>query len=108
MRTVPNVVDSQRGGQFTAAVTGGTTSNQIISAQPGRLCRALVTAAGTGSGTVPFYDNATTNSGTVIGFIPATITATGVPYIFDMPVVNGIVFTGATSGPALTVSYSWL
>jgi hypothetical protein len=63
----------------------------------------LVTTAGTGTGNVLFYDNATTNSGTVVGVVPATI-AIGTYYTFDMPVANGVVVQNVANGPVLTVS----
>lgn len=50
------------------------------------------------------YDNATTNSGTVIGYIPATVTV-GTPYVFNMPAANGITAVNVANGPVLTVSY---
>lgn len=91
------------GGGQTANVPTGT-GNTVVKAKEGRLCKVLVTAAGTGTGNVLFYDNATTNSGTVIGIVPATI-AIGTVYTFDMPAGNGIVATNVANGPVLTVSY---
>jgi hypothetical protein len=91
-------------GTATATVATGA-ANTIVSASPGRLVRALVTAAGTGSNNVLIYDNATTNSGTVIGIIPATV-AIGTMYTFEMPCANGIVVTNVLNGPALTISYA--
>ena len=96
-------MNSNVGGNLTGTVAAGAGTTPV-SAQPGRLCRVLVTTAGTGSGDVLIYDNASTNSGTVVGIIPATI-AIGTYYTFDMPVANGITVVNVTSGPALTVSY---
>jgi hypothetical protein len=86
----------------TVAAAAGTT---VILAAPGRLCRVLVTGAGSGSGNVTFFDNATTGTGTVIGVLPATVSVTGIPFDFQFPAANGITVTNVASGPALTVSY---
>lgn len=98
------IVQPLLGGSATATVPAGAGTT-VVSAAPGRLGRVLVTAAGTGSGDVLIYDNATTNSGTVIGVIPATV-AVGAYYTFDMPCTNGITASNVANGPALTVSYA--
>jgi hypothetical protein len=98
-----NPMPSQGGGATTASVPTGA-ANTIVKNAPGRLCRVLVTTAGTGSGSVLIYDNASTNSGTVIGVIPATIVI-GTFYTFDMPAANGITVANVANGPVLTVSY---
>lgn len=87
----------------TVSVASGA-ANTVIKASPGRVRNVLVTTAGTGSGNVLFYDNATTNSGTVIAELPATI-AVGTFYSFCMPAGLGIVCQNVSSGPVLTVSY---
>lgn len=94
---------SAGGGKATLSVPAGAANN-VVSASAGRLCSCLVTTAGTGTGSVLIYDNATTNSGTVVGVIPATI-ALGTTYNFNMPTANGIVVTNVANGPVLTVSY---
>ena len=80
---------------------------QIRSSRPprSRLCRGVVTTAGSGTGNVLVYDNATTNSGTVIGVVPATV-AVGTMYTFEMPVATGITVANVASGPVLTLSYA--
>jgi hypothetical protein len=88
----------------TKAVATGA-ANTVVSAVPGRLRRVLVTSAGTGTGNVIFYDHATTNSGTIIGQIPATV-AVNTYYEFEMPAAAGIVCQNVANGPALTVSVS--
>jgi hypothetical protein len=85
----------------TSVPTGA--ANTVVQPHSGRLRKVLVTTAGTGTGTVLLYDNATTNAGTVVGVIPATVTV-GTYYTFDMPVINGIVAVNVLSGPVLTVS----
>jgi len=91
------------GGNFTASVPTGA-GNTVVKNSQTRLCKVLVTTAGAGAGSVLIYDNATTNSGTVVGVIPATI-AIGAYYTFDLPCANGITVTNVASGPVLTVSY---
>jgi hypothetical protein len=91
-------------GEFTASVPSGAANN-VVSTEPGRLARVLVTTAGTGADNVLIYDNATTNSGVVIGIVPSTI-AIGAYYIFDMPAAAGITVANVASGPVLTVSYA--
>lgn len=91
------------GGSATASIASAA-ANTVVKASAGRLCRALVTTAGSGTGNVLIYDNATTDSGTVIGIIPATI-AIGTYYTFDLPAANGITVKNVASGPVLTVSY---
>lgn len=87
----------------TSTVATGA-ANTVVKAGSGRLLRVLVTTAGTGTGNVLFYDNASTNSGTIIGEIPATI-AVGTFYLFSMPAALGIVCVNVLSGPALTVNF---
>lgn len=87
----------------TASVPTGAANN-VVRDVATRLRRVLVTTAGTGAGNVLIYDNATTNSGMVIGVIPATV-AIGTVYEFDMPCRFGIVVANVLSGPVLTVNY---
>jgi hypothetical protein len=91
------------GGSTTASVPSGA-ANTVVKATAGRLCKAIVTTAGTGTGSVLVYDNATTNSGTVIGVVPATI-AIGTVYDFQFPAANGITVTNVANGPVLTISF---
>lgn len=91
-------------GLLTATVTATSAANTVVKASPGRLCRAVVTTAGAGAGSVLIYDNATTNSGTIIGAIPATVAA-GTTYEFEMPAAAGVTVRGVASGPVFTVSY---
>ena len=97
------MVNSGNVGDATVSIPSAA-GNVIVSANPGRLATVLVTTTGSGGPTL-IYDNATTNSGTVIGYIPASA-AVGTLYIFDMPAANGITVAGISSGPVLTVSYS--
>lgn len=83
------------------AAAAGTV---VVSAQPGRLVRVLVTTAGT-SGAVTFYDNASAASGTVIGVVPGSATA-GTVFELRMPTANGITASSAASSAAVTVCHA--
>jgi hypothetical protein len=91
------------GGNVTGTVAAGAGTT-VVKGGPGRLVSVLVTTAGTGTGSVAFYDNASAGSGTEIGIVPATI-AVGTFYTFNMPAANGITVVNVASGPALTVSF---
>lgn len=88
--------------QTVSVATGA--ANTVVKKTGGRLRNVLVTTAGTGSNNVLIYDNASTNSGVVIGIIPATV-AIGTFYAFWMPAGAGIVVVNVLNGPVLTVSY---
>lgn len=91
------------GGSQTAAIAAGTgTAAVVVKDTAGRLCKVLVTAAG--SAALTFYDNASAATGTVIGVIPATAVA-GDLYTLDIPAANGIVAGQVSGSPAATVSY---
>lgn len=80
----------------TASIAGGNVV--LRTAGGGRLVSVLVQSA-TGVAAVSIFDNATTNSGTVIGVIP--IGSVGL-LTFNMPVANGITIgaaAGLTGGP---------
>jgi hypothetical protein len=95
------LVNSQQGGATVSVPSGA--GNTVVSAAPGRLCRVLVTTASTGAA-VLIYDNATTNSGTVIGYLAANVAA-GTLTVFDMPAAAGITVANVLNGPVITVSY---
>ncbi len=87
----------------TANATGG-----IIRPVPGRLVRAVVTTALTGSGSsLTFYDSATGQPGTPLLVIPVAAGAAGAIFVADAPAANGITALGSqlTAG-AVTVGYS--
>lgn len=90
------------GGTTTASVPANA-ANVVVKASAGRLFRVLVTT--TGANPMLIYDNATTNSGTIIGALPAS-PAVGTIYDFEMPAANGITIAGSATNPAVTVSYS--
>lgn len=89
------------GGLVTTSVPTNA-ANVVIKGSAGRLCRVLVTT--TGSTAMQIFDNATTNTGTLIGVLPASAAIGGV-YDFSMPAANGITIAGSATNPAVTVSW---
>ena len=90
-------------GSATVAIAASKSTVTVVKASTGRLCRVLVTTAGTAT-TVSIFDNASAASGTIIGIFPGTAVA-GTVYDFEMPAVNGITVGGAATNPAMTISY---
>lgn len=91
------------GGSATVAIAASKAAVTVVKASAGRLCRLLVTTAGTAT-TVSIYDNASAASGTIIGIFPGNAVA-GTSYDFEMPAINGITVGGASTNPAMTISY---
>lgn len=91
------------GGATAVAVASGLATNTVVKASAGRLCRVLLTTAN-GAAAVSIYDNATTTSGTVIGYIAASAAA-GTLVDFQIPAANGITIGGAATNPAMTVTF---
>ena len=86
---------------FTQSLSSAATVT--LKAAPGRLGRVVVTASSTG--TVTFYDNASTNSGTILLVVPASA-AVGTVYSVDLPAANGITAVSAASPSTVTVAWS--
>jgi hypothetical protein len=91
------------GGKSTTAVAAGTSANTVIKATAGRLGRVLISTLGTNQ--LVIFDNATTNSGTIIGVVAASAVA-GTVADFQMPAAAGITVQGNASNPAFTISWS--
>ena len=93
---------STYGGRFSQAVASGA-GTVTLKAAFGRLCRIVVTVAGTVAFSV--FDNASAASGTVLFTSP---TATSIGTIFDVqvPAQNGITVSNPASGPGLTISWA--
>lgn len=90
------------GGTTTVAVAAAGSAN--VKSAPGRLCRVLVTVAGTVS--LTFYDNATgAATGTIIGITPATTTV-GQVLDFNLPAAVGISCVGAAGTPGVTIGFN--
>lgn len=86
---------------FTASY--GTAGTFTLKGTPGRLVMVTVTASSTGA--VTFYDNATTNSGTILLAVPASA-AVGTVYAVSLPAANGITVILAASPSTVTVGWS--
>lgn len=93
--------------QSTTTVTTGATS-VVIKNSPGVLGSVLVTAAGTGTGSIVFYDSdvATTTNKTIIGTTITTALPVSQLLTFNMPANVGILVVQITNGPAMTISYT--
>jgi hypothetical protein len=89
------------GGKFSQAVASGA-GTVVLKAAPGRLCRIIITAAGTASFSV--FDNASAASGTLLYISPAT-TSLGQIIDVQVPAQNGITVSNPASGPGVTVSW---
>ena len=89
----------------TNVAVPSTASNQVVKATPGYLSGALVTSVPGSPVALNIYDNATTNSGTIIGTIPSTATV-GTFWPFNMPALNGITAAKTANTPAVTLAYS--
>lgn len=89
------------GGQ-TTAIAAATGTDTVVKDSPGKLCRVLITTAGTAA--VEIYDHASSATGTKIGHIAASAAA-GTVATFMMPAANGITVKGSANLPAMTISY---
>lgn len=82
-----------------AAFTLALTASGVVKPSAGRLLKLIVTTI-LGAGAVTVYDNASTNSGTVLMVIPST-TAAGTIYDVRLPAANGIYANFASTGTVL-------
>lgn len=89
---------------FTKVVAAGAGTT-IIKAAPGRLLKAVVTAAGTATDNITIYDNPSAGSGTILAVIPGGGTV-GTIYTLDLPAAAGITAVNVASGPGVTLGYS--
>jgi hypothetical protein len=85
----------------TTPITAASTT--VLKAGPGRLIKVVVTASA--AGVVTVYDNATTNSGTVLFATPAS-PAVGTIYTIDLPAVNGLTVVAASTPSSVTIGWS--
>jgi len=92
------------GGVSTSSIAAAAT-NTVVKASAGRLCRVLVTTAGTAA--LTFYDNATggATTGNILGVVPANA-GVGSVYDFQFLASTGIQAPGGASTPAVTVGYN--
>jgi len=89
---------------FTTPIASGA-STTTLKPSPGRLCRVVVTTAGTATDNITIYDNASAGSGKVLALIPGGGTV-GTIYTLDLPAANGITAVNVASGPAVTIGWS--
>jgi hypothetical protein len=89
---------------FTTPIAAGA-STTTLKPSPGRLCRVMVSTAGTSTDNITIYDNASAGSGEVLAVIPGGGTA-GTVYILDLPAAYGITVVNVASGPAVTIGWS--
>lgn len=96
--------------KFNAVLTVATAATVVNLTQRATwLQGALVTATASSQTAITFYDSNITTAtlaGNVIGIIPASATANGVPYVFNAPAANGITYSGGPHNPAVTLFYS--
>jgi len=85
------------GGQFSQAIASGA-GTIVLKAAPGRLCRIVVTVAGTIAFSV--FDNASAASGTAL-FTSPTATSIGTIFDIQLPAQNGITVSNPASGPGV-------
>lgn len=97
------VLPGASGGLQTTAISAGLTADTTIKGAAGRLCKVLVTSAGTNA--LLIYDNATGHTGTIICSIAANAAA-GTLVDLQMPAALGITIQGNSNNPAVTVSWS--
>jgi len=90
-------------GTFTQSITAGATADTTVKTSQGRLCRVLVTTAGTGA--VAIYDNAGGHTGTIIGAVAANAVA-GTMVECQAPASLGITVAGNAANPAMTIIWS--
>jgi hypothetical protein len=91
------------GGTTATAITAGTVADTVIKGSAGRLCRIVVTTAGTNA--MEIYDNASAGSGKIIATVAANAVA-GTWIDAQMPAANGITVKGNANNPAVTISFS--
>jgi hypothetical protein len=80
-------------------------ASAVISARPGALLGVLLTA-GADAASVTIYDNATTNSGTVLAVVKAAINSTAqwTPHVGQV-CANGLYAAVSGTTPSATVVY---
>lgn len=90
------------GGLNTTPVAAAAAA-AAIKASVGALHKIVVTTLGTAA--LSFYDNASTNSGTILFTVPASA-AVGSIYDVHFPAANGIWCASGSNTPAVTVGWS--
>jgi hypothetical protein len=91
-------------GQFNVQLTGAQLqAGVVVKGVAGRLATVLVTVVT--NAVITIYDNPSTGSGNIVGYIPSGATA-GTIYNFNMPCAAGI-YVAASSGQTgqITISF---
>ena len=91
-------------GQFNTQLTGAQLqAGTVVKGAAGRLSAVLVTVVT--NAVITIYDNASTASGNIVGYIPSGATA-GTLYQFGMPCAAGI-YVGASASQSgqITISF---
>lgn|SRR5690348_2545271 len=89
--------------------SGEITSSKAVAARPGKLYALHVTADGTNAATVIVYDNATTNSGTILAEVVVKAGETlGAPQLPNAGVLanNGIYVSISGTGAKCVVHFT--
>jgi hypothetical protein len=85
-------------------IVAGTSANTVVKASPGKFYGMIASSLGAG---IPIaYDNATTNSGTPLGVLPASLISAPFAPSNAIPAQNGITISGGVTNPAITVFWS--
>lgn len=79
--------------------------NTVLKGAAGVIATVVVTTTGAGAGNVQIFDNATTNSGTVLFAFPANAAA-GTSYLVFGYAKNGMTAQNVASGPVFTVHFN--
>jgi hypothetical protein len=92
---------------FAVGVVAAGAGTTTIKAAAGRVCRVVITTAGT-SGNLSLYDGGA--SGTLLAVIPgttanATVGLLGTSLTLNMPFYTSLVAVGAANSPGVSLSY---
>lgn len=97
-------LQSTSGKKTTTVAAGSGAANVALLTTPGILHRVIVTTAATAAGVLILYDNATTNSGTIVWSGTGT-DAVGVVEV-NAPFANGVTARQANGSAAATLVYT--
>lgn len=95
---------TDNGTNYKTIASGATAT--VVSTKAGRLAQVFVTATGTGTSAVYFYDQTAGTGSSPILAVPGNSSVSATPYVVNIPVANGITVGGVTNGPALNVIYN--
>jgi hypothetical protein len=90
------------GGGNSAFVATNTTTDTVIKASPGRLCKVVVTTSTAVA--LSIWDNASGHTGNLLLTIPASAAA-GTIYSPQILAQNGITVQGASTIPGVAIGF---